>query len=132
MPHPGLCNALITELQSTLPAGPDGLKCGINCTTDSFYSSQGRTADHFDDRNENLMQDVLEEIPNAVSFEMESFQLLHLASCSRGSIAAAACAIGLAERSSNKFMTPAQLMEMEEKAGKAALDALADFDLSKL
>ena len=131
-PHPSLCNSLITELQSSLPTGPDGLKCGINCTTDSFYSSQGRTANDFDDRNEDLMNMVLEEIPNAVSFEMETFQLLHLAECSKGSIAAAACAIGLAERASNEFMSPAQLVELEEKAGKAAIDALVHFDLSQL
>ena len=131
-PHADLCNRLITELQRTLPAGPDGIKCGINCTTDSFYSSQGRTGSAFDDRNEDLMERVMEEIPNAVSFEMETFQLLHLASCSKGSIAAAACAISLAERANNKFMTPSQLVEMEEKAGKSAIEALVDFDLSLL
>jgi len=131
-PNAELCNGLITQLQRTLPKGPGGIKCGINCTTDSFYSSQGRIAEDFDDRNENLIQRVLGEIPNAVSFEMETFQLLHLASCSKGTIAAAACAIGLAERASNEFMTPAQLVEMEEKAGKAAMDALVSFDLSSL
>mmetsp|Transcript_5169 Transcript_5169/g.15545 ORF Transcript_5169/g.15545 Transcript_5169/m.15545 type:complete len:189 (-) Transcript_5169:172-738(-) len=131
LPHPTLCDNLVSELQNTLPAGLDGLRCGINCTTDSFYSSQGRTSNAFDDRNENLVQQVMEEIPNAVSFEMETFQLLHLASCSKGTIAAAACAIGLAERANNEFMSPKQLVEMEEAAGKAAIDALVGFDLSK-
>ena len=131
-PHASLCNSLITELQSTLPSGPEGIKCGINCTTDSFHSSQGRIASDFDDRNETLVTQVMEEIPNAVSFEMETFQLLHLAHCSKGTIAAAACAIGLAERANNQFMSPAQLAELEEKAGKAAINALADFDLSQL
>jgi uridine phosphorylase len=74
----------------------------------------------------------MDSIPNAVSFEMETFQLLHLAHCSKGRVAAAACAIGLAERANNQFMTPAQLAEAEEKAGKAAIDALANFDLSLL
>ena len=131
-PNAELCNGLITQLQRTLPKGPGGIKCGINCTTDSFYSSQGRIAEDFDDRNENLIQRVLGEIPNAVSFEMETFQLLHLASCSKGTIAAAACATGLAERAGNELMPPAQLVEMEEKAGKAAMDALVSFDLSSL
>ena len=132
LPHPDLCNALIAELQATLPNGEDGIKCGTNCTTDSFYSSQGRTADDFDDRNEGLIEHVMASIPNAVSFEMETFQLLHLAQCSKGRVAAAACAIGLAERANNQFMTPAQLAQAEEKAGKAAIDALANFDLSLL
>ena len=131
-PHPDLCNNLITELQSALPNGSEGIKCGTNCTTDSFYSSQGRTAGDFDDRNEVLIERVMSEIPNAVSFEMETFQLLHLAHCSKGRLAAAACAIGLAERANNQFMTPAQLAEMEEKAGKAAIDTLANFDLSQM
>jgi uridine phosphorylase len=132
LPHPDLCNNLISELQASLPNGADGIKCGTNCTTDSFYSSQGRTADDFDDRNEGLIEQVMDSIPNAVSFEMETFQLLHLAHCSKGRVAAAACAIGLAERANNQFMTPAQLAEAEEKAGKAAIDALANFDLSLL
>ena len=129
-PHAALCDGLLAGLEREL--GPSGYKCGINCTTDSFYATQGRITPYFDDRNEELMASVMAEVPNAVSFEMESFQLLHLASCSRGSIAAAACAIGLAERASNEFLTPQQLVDLEKRAGSAALDALVNFDLGTL
>jgi hypothetical protein len=53
----------------------------------------------------------------AVSLEMETFHLFDLARCSRGTIEAAACAIGLAQRQSNAFL---QVPHPEWQAARAA------------
>lgn len=60
---------------------------------------------------------------------METFHLLDLARCSRGSIAAAAAAIVLAERQSNAFIAADQVERLEREAGQACLAALASYPL---
>jgi uridine phosphorylase len=66
---------------------------GVNVTAESFYSSQGRIDGNFHDDNEELISHVTSRVPEARSMEMESFQLLHLAKCSKAPIVAAATAI---------------------------------------
>lgn len=63
------------------------------------------------------------------SLEMESFTLLHLAACSRGSIAAASCAIVCANRQSGAVIETAELHRMEAEAGRAVLSAITAFPL---
>jgi uridine phosphorylase len=75
---------------------------GLNATADSFYSSQGRLGSHFDDGNEQIIEQLLMEHPELISLEMETFHLLDLARCSRNSIKAAAFCIAAAERYSNR------------------------------
>lgn len=48
---------------------------GMNLSADSFYCSQGRIGSHFDDRNETLVDELLELHPELTSFEMESYHL---------------------------------------------------------
>eukprot|EP00240_Pyramimonas_obovata_P005238 CAMPEP_0118933574 /NCGR_PEP_ID=MMETSP1169-20130426/12068_1 /TAXON_ID=36882 /ORGANISM="Pyramimonas obovata, Strain CCMP722" /LENGTH=415 /DNA_ID=CAMNT_0006876357 /DNA_START=95 /DNA_END=1342 /DNA_ORIENTATION=- len=97
---------------------------GLNATADSFYSSQARLGGDFDDRNDALLANLLEQYPAAASLEMETFHLLDLARCSRGTISASACAIGLAQRKSNAFIEAARIKVLEKKAGEAVLRAL--------
>ena len=81
---------LLTNLKQHTPA--EQVLEGINLTADSFYSSQGRVDSSFEDHNETLLQDVVQTYPKAVSLEMETFQLFHLAQLARprGCIRAAA------------------------------------------
>jgi len=102
---------------------------GVNVTADSFYSSQGRTGEMFDDRNADLLDRILEADPKALSLEMETFHLLDMARCSKGSVVAASCAIGLAERWTNDFLNPERTSELELLAGRAALLTLAQADV---
>lgn len=105
--------------------GPDLVVQGLNATADSFYSSQGRTGPHFQDFNNNLIEDMLARYPNLVSLEMETFHLLDLARCSEGnSLQAAAFCIAAAERYSNKFISKELMTEREKQGGIAALTAL--------
>lgn len=72
---------LLANLKQHTPA--EQVLEGINLTADSFYSSQGRVDSSFEDHNETLLQDVVQTYPKAVSLEMETFQLFHLAQLAR-------------------------------------------------
>eukprot|EP00192_Tetraselmis_astigmatica_P024690 CAMPEP_0117681434 /NCGR_PEP_ID=MMETSP0804-20121206/18981_1 /TAXON_ID=1074897 /ORGANISM="Tetraselmis astigmatica, Strain CCMP880" /LENGTH=162 /DNA_ID=CAMNT_0005491193 /DNA_START=234 /DNA_END=722 /DNA_ORIENTATION=+ len=98
--------------------------CGLNATACSFYSSQGRVDSHFMDCNRSLLSGLTSSSPKAISLEMETFQLLDLARCSRGSIKCSAACIAVACRTTNNFMDLALLPEIEQAAGKAVLEAL--------
>eukprot|EP00899_Mesostigma_viride_P015371 jgi/Mesvir1/23835/Mv10640-RA.1 len=99
----------------------------MNATADSFYSSQGRITDDFDDHNRALLRELVTEHPQILSLEMETFHLLDLARCSRPDrkIYATAVAIGLAQRQSNEFCTPELIRQRELQGGQAVLEALA-------
>ncbi len=79
------------ELRAALPIG--AVVQGVNVTADSFYASQGRTSSAFSDQNAELLDEVLVRYPSALCMEMETYQLLHLAKHSGGSIRAASAAI---------------------------------------
>ena len=61
------------------PHQQHSLTCAVHtCGT------QGRTGPDFDDRNEHVIQQLCRMHPNAISLEMETFQMLDLARCSKG------------------------------------------------
>ena len=103
-----LVSLLVEACHETV--GPQHTVRGLDATADSFYSSQGRLGSHFDDGNDSVITDLLARYPNLVSLEMETFHLLDLARCSRGSIKAAAFCIAAAERYSNRCDGRTQLM----------------------
>jgi uridine phosphorylase len=109
--------------------GAEKLRTGTNVTAESFYSSQGRNDPVFDDRNQNIHDMLLKELPTARSLEMESFWLLHLAKCSKIPIKATAAAIVLANRPTGNVMDGPALDEMEKNGGLAMLQALAQVSL---
>mmetsp|Transcript_1527 Transcript_1527/g.3721 ORF Transcript_1527/g.3721 Transcript_1527/m.3721 type:complete len:408 (-) Transcript_1527:162-1385(-) len=97
---------------------------GLNATACSFYSSQGRVDNAFMDCNGSLLAELRKKYPQACSLEMETFHLLDLARCSKGSIKVAAACIGLACRTTNDFLDLELLPDIERKAGQAVLEAL--------
>ncbi|GIL80023.1 hypothetical protein Vretimale_12853 [Volvox reticuliferus] len=116
--------AALLAAEAARVVGPDRVVEGLNASADSFYSSQGRTGSDFDDRNEGLLADLVAAHPDLVSLEMETFQLLDLARCSKGSIKAIGMCVALAERYSNAFLEYHKLEELEISGGTAALRAL--------
>ncbi|KAI8462564.1 MAG: nucleoside phosphorylase domain-containing protein [Monoraphidium minutum] len=125
-------DALLTALLAAAcerEVGPDRVVCGLDATADSFYGSQGRTGGPFDDGNESLIDELLAARPELISLEMETFQLLHLAACSGGSVVGAAFCIALAERYSNRFLDGPTVHERELQGGRAALAALVGMPL---
>ncbi|KAJ3076418.1 hypothetical protein HDU98_003281 [Podochytrium sp. JEL0797] len=131
-PDAGLSNALLARI--TESAGKENVATGLNVTADSFYSSQARQDPRFPDENAKLLETIQHAYPTAITLEMESYMLLHLAACSGrqvdGSvdpalrIRAAAATMIFADRLGGAFITPEVTERMEELGGKACLDAL--------
>ena len=89
----------------------------------------GRIDPNFDDGNENVINDIITTYPTAISMEMETFTLLHLAKCSRETIKASAAAIVVANRLSAKVIDGNTLDKLEELGGKAILNAVCKISL---
>jgi len=125
-----LCHQIFEELKSK-ETEDHPIFCGRNATADTFYSSQGRVDPTFDDRNENLIDSLVREIPDLISIEMETFHLLDLARCSKIPISAGAAAIVLAQRRSNKFLSNDEKHFLEKKAGLGILEVLSRRELDE-
>ncbi|ORX92097.1 purine and uridine phosphorylase [Basidiobolus meristosporus CBS 931.73] len=126
-----LTDILTDELNQAF--GEEKVHNGVNITADSFYSSQGRVDGNFVDANENLFEVIREELPTAVSLEMETFMLYHLAHCSTGapvaekssrSIHCSASMMVFADRVTNQFIDHSIVPALEEKAGRAVFESL--------
>ncbi|ORX91971.1 purine and uridine phosphorylase [Basidiobolus meristosporus CBS 931.73] len=129
---PTLSKIVTEELSQVF--GNDKVHNGVNITADSFYSSQGRMDDNFKDDNQDLFEVIHKELPSAVSLEMETFMLYHLAHCTTAaplvekkhqqSIHCGASMMVFADRVTNQFIDHSIVPELEEKAGRAVFEAL--------
>lgn len=100
-----------------------------NASTDSFYSSQGRISDAFIDRNEDLIIRLCHLHPELETFEMETFQLNHLANCVQGEnvIETASVQIVFANRKTREFIDPSSVEQLESICGKSILKVLSEW-----
>jgi len=111
---------------------PKWIVRGLNATADSFYSSQGRTTLDFKDKNESLIDELIQKIPSLTSLEMETFHLFDMADvCKRGKIHAASCVIALAQRQSEEFLDNKVKKLREKQCGLSVLDTLVGMPLEK-
>ena len=124
-----LSHLLVSSLQEKL--GTEHVREGLNVTADSFYSSQGRIDDRFNDANVSVIGDILKAYPEAQSMEMETFQLFQLAHCSKVPIYASAAAIALANRITNQVIDGGVVEKLEADGGRAVLQALTSFEFPK-
>mmetsp|Transcript_28616 Transcript_28616/g.52059 ORF Transcript_28616/g.52059 Transcript_28616/m.52059 type:complete len:290 (-) Transcript_28616:208-1077(-) len=129
LPDPDLTAALQAALKDEL--GENHVKAGMNVTCDSFYGSQGRRDPAFIDDNDNLVEEVLKAHPTALTMEMETFQLFHLARCTQpaGMIRAAAVAALVANRPTGEVVDADILKNTERDGGRAMLRAIAQIQL---
>jgi uridine phosphorylase len=129
LPHKKLTESLIKE--ACLQLGQERVLRGANASSDSFYSSQGRPSGGFKDANETLVQKLLAR--GVTSLEMETGQLLHLASCFNdlsGPIWASAIHIVVADRLNNEFLTNLEhRTRLDQCAARVALEALISVEL---
>jgi len=117
--------ALTCSLKRELEKRIKDVRVGLSATCDSFYGSQGRQDPWFLDYNENLIDELMKQYPNAVTFEMETGHLFHLAKIARRrKIRAGGCAIVLAQRHSNGFLSKAETKRMERDSAIAVVEAL--------
>ncbi|KAI0638742.1 purine and uridine phosphorylase [Trametes polyzona] len=77
-------DAVVDALKKTRPEGVTTpiVDHTLNASADSFYSSQGRQTS-FPDHNADLIDRLMSEHKDLATFEMETFHILHLASCWR-------------------------------------------------
>ena len=126
---PDLCHILQRKLVSTLTSKK--VRVGANLTAESFYSAQGRVDPRFEDYNDNLVRLLTEKEPEAYSFDLETFKLLHLASRSKGRIKAAACVVGTVNRVTEETAKPLAIKDAELFSGFAVLQSLIEYPLHK-
>lgn len=93
-------------------------------TAPTFYAAQGRIDAQFKDLNEHLIEMVSSEHPNTGSLQMETFCLFDLAEKNKmaqtaSKIHAAGCAIVLANRPLNQFLSHEEKHKVEIGAGVA-------------
>jgi len=101
---------------------------GRNASGDSFYSSQGRKDDRFDDENDFIEKKLQSQGVKAI--EMESFHLLDLARCTKGiTVKACAATLVLAQRVQNVFIDVNLKHSREEIMGRVGLEAITNVDL---
>jgi len=107
----------------------DGLavECGLNCSADSFYSSQGRQGEQFRDRNRALLELLRQRCPDVRALEMESFHLFDLARCALSDLRVGACALVLANRITDEFLAAEEHQAIMARAGRPVLSAVSSF-----
>ncbi|KAG7394799.1 hypothetical protein PHYBOEH_004651 [Phytophthora boehmeriae] len=139
---PALSTAMVSAMESRLEelrnepiisAKADrellGVYDGLNATACSFYSSQGRLDSAFDDRNEQLIEDLIKTHPDLHTLEMESFHLLDLAQRSLGSIQATAAVLVVANRATGQVIESDLLTALEVFWGRVVLETIAAAEL---
>ena len=120
----GLSKLVIEQLAAAVGQTAAVLQ-GVNVTADSFYSSQGRIDDRgFDDSNTGVIDAITSTYPGALTMEMESFTLLHLAKCCKIPIVATAAAIVVANRIDATVIDGDTLTFLEREGGRAILEAI--------
>jgi hypothetical protein len=106
------CLLLLTQPLNSSPFCPLVLSC------------IGRIDPNFDDENHSVVDDAIALEPDAMSMEMESYILLHLAQCSKVPIYATAASIVVANRKSSQVIDEPTLLFMEAQGSMAALKTL--------
>merc|ERR1712070_1081978 len=109
--------------------GADRVHKGLNVTADSFYSSQNRIDQNFDDCNHDILSRVVEKFPSAMTMEMETYLLLHLAQCCKVPIKASAAAIVVANRQTARVIDEETFNNLETQGGRAVLNALTKLNV---
>lgn len=107
------------------------VQTGLTLSCDSYYSSQGRVDPEFNDRNENLMDYFVKQLPNLKAIEMESFHLVYLSKLAKSEIITASVVFILAQRFSNKFLGNKEKESIEKIVGEAIFSALASYEIDE-
>lgn len=125
-----LSNLVVSELKVTLD---DNSKShvleGSNVSADGFYASQGRHDPNFEDHNQDIFQQLHIKYPDAMTMEMETYQLFHLAKCSKIPIYATSAAIILANRFTEETTDFGTLETLENLGGIAILKSITKMEL---
>jgi len=112
-----MCASLTTNLIKGL--GHQTVVKGLNVSADSFYSSQARSDGNYLDANDNLILGIKNAHPEALTFEMETYMLFHLASCS----------VKNASSASNVLAGPKRVVQAGELPAASSLQGFQGADV---
>ncbi|CAG8726662.1 27999_t:CDS:2, partial [Racocetra persica] len=107
---------------------------GLNETTDSFYSSQGRLDENFVDYNKELIKSICIKYPEVGSLEMETFMLYFLAKCSTDAPYRSHRKVSnelKKEQKTKTWVDPDRASYLERIVGEAVLKALIEVKLDE-
>eukprot|EP01057_Protomagalhaensia_wolfi_P004733 Protomagalhaensia_wolfi_Nauph_80__4732@NODE_490_length_2439_cov_3583_643333_g369_i0_p2_GENE_NODE_490_length_2439_cov_3583_643333_g369_i0NODE_490_length_2439_cov_3583_643333_g369_i0_p2_ORF_typecomplete_len287_score75_46PNP_UDP_1/PF01048_20/1_3e21_NODE_490_length_2439_cov_3583_643333_g369_i085945 len=123
---------LNTNLLNSLKDLDIPTKDGLNVAGEFFFATQGRDDGFFDDKNSSDVAANFQKY-GVDTCEMESFTLFYLAKIRKVPMYAAACHIGILNRVNNDMpnISADRLHELEEKTGRAAVEALVNFEIPK-
>jgi len=136
--HPGLTALYVEKLRAaaasttttTQQQTPFAVHECVGASSDSFYSSQGRSTQGFSDRNSAVIPTLC--AAGVAALEMETFHLLDMARASAsgggGRIFASSAAIVLFNRPSGVSLEGDRVKQMEGICGRAALETLVSFE----
>lgn len=131
MADPELSTILKRKTQEKM--GADNVLSSLDASTDSFYSSQGRTSPGFADNNGFITRTLIELYPDApnITMEMETGQLIYSACAmadESNKIYAAAMHIVAADRIEDSFLGDIKKrLEIENQIAEPVLDAIVEF-----
>jgi uridine phosphorylase len=126
-PDRQLCEWLKTTLETNVKEYP--IVDAMNATCDSFYGSQGRKDVNFEDRNDNLLDELCFKYPNLATLEMETFHLLTMGKSCKLDLKTSAATMIIAQRRTGEFLDNNTIKKMEMAGGEACLQALISFPL---
>lgn len=125
-----LSSLVVSELKETLDDNSkDHVLEGSNVSADGFYASQGRYDPNFNDDNHDVFKQIHTKYPDAMTMEMETYQLFHLAKCSKIPVHATSAVIILANRFTEETTDFETLESLEQRGGIAILKAITKMDL---
>jgi uridine phosphorylase len=121
---PDLCELIAATLRAETRFP---VHIGPGFSADTFYGSQGRKDDAFVNNNEDLITKILEKEPNAINFEMETYQLQFIASLvTTRTVKVGAFCITLAQRTAEGvFLNNDDKHAMEDEGARAILKFLS-------
>lgn len=113
--------------------GTENILSTLNASSDSFYSSQGRTSPGFADNNGFIIPTLIERYPDVpnITMEMETGQLIYSACAmadESNKIYAAAMHIIASDRIEDNFLGDIKKrLEIESQIAEPVLDTLVEF-----
>ena len=124
--NPQLSSSLINAIGRNI--GKDKIFSGIDGTADSFYSSQGRSDNHFKEKNFKLLDQLIKKYPEMHILEMETHIFYKLAELSLEPKIYASCGcITLFNRITNEILPDKEGKYLEFAGGKSLLEGITEF-----
>ena len=137
-------SGLLKEFIKKSLHNPKSCKSGLNGSTDSYYASQWRIDQKFDDQNHDLYGEIIAKYPDVKTLDMEQYAILGLAQQSfNNSVHAASISIVtdiiktkqpslmFKDKTDESKLDDGALAEIEDLVGYGCLKTLVNYDFQE-